>query len=254
MFARSLAPYGALLLVTLGPATGRAEGFLSRPPTVGTSVTYRLQQTIYSDDDEEERDQSMTVRCVGKEETDDGDAYWIEVERPGIEDSNVWLFKFQIKEKHCSANDNPLSHLVRGYVKRDIEDEDFEELDLEGDEMQFYQLLIRPVPFYEQLTGAETKELQIADVGRVTCAVRKGEMERDIILEGEATVFSSSTLCLSADVPFGIAQAETSTDLDFGEGGAQFASDLSFGISIDTELAVSKVVLEGAVSALPDAK
>ena len=72
-------------LVVAAPAALRAEGFMSAPPKVGTAVTYSETRTTYrEDDDGRESKGEITLSCVGKETTDDGTAYRIEIKRPGI--------------------------------------------------------------------------------------------------------------------------------------------------------------------------
>ena len=221
----------------------QGEGFLSKPPQVGSSVTYRLNLTIFSDDDEETYQREMSISCVGKEATETGNAYWIEIVRPSRSGERVGLYKMLIKEEHFVAGKPPLQDFVRGYMQPDIENDEFEEVDNDGRRSRWLGRFLLPVPSFAELTGEESAEVAIDEVGTFRCAVRKGEEEHDIF-GGEATLFHSATLHLTDEIPFGVARAVVSTDIEFGEGGR----------STDSEVEVLKFTREGAESQLPQAK
>ena len=222
----------------------RAEGFMSAPPKVGTAVTYAETRTMYGDDDEQrERKGEITLSCVGKEKTDDGAAYWIEIKRPGFE-VGIQIYKVLVSEKKFVAGENPFEGFVRGYFKRYTSDDEFNEIDTEDLEWQWQSLFLAPIPSFSNLDNKGTEKIAIKELklGELECQVREGTVEFKFGENEEGG--SDGKLFLSDKVPFGLVKAEITTDIEFGEGV----------FSTKSVLVIKKITTEGAKTAIPDAK
>ena len=236
----------AVLSLTMAVSSAaRADGFMSKAPTVGTSVTFDVHTEVTMGEEEGKSSESEAmISCVGKEDTDDGPAYWIELKARN-DAQQIMTYKLLIGEDAFAAGSNPFAAVIRGYVKREFEDKP---RDLEGtEEGMMVEYLLSPIAFYEKLEGDETETIKVEalDGREFQCKARKGHGEHELF-DGGWFVTSDGQLWLNDDVPFGVVKAkiEFEWDLDFGE-------EIVTGVS---NVVVKKIETKGVKSLLPDAK
>ena len=227
--------------MAVGSATYAADGFMAHAPTVGSSVTYDVHSTMTMDENEEITDAEVTLSCVGKEDTDDGSAYWIELKRPN-DYNQIVIYKMLIGEKAFAVGTSPLAEVIRGYVKSESE-ESARDLE-EAEEGTLVEHWVSPIPFFDKVEGDGTETVEVEALGRkVECKTRKGEGDAEIF-NGMVFVMSNGDLWLSDDVPFGVVKANVTIDLEFGE--TEFTGE--------STIVVKKIETKGVKSLLPDSK
>lgn len=221
----------------------QAEGFAEKVPAVGTSVTYDYKASRMSEDADEPRVTTgeLVISVVGKEDTDDGEAFWIEIKRPGGRrgGGGISITKVLILGKEFGEGKNPFANFIRGLSKRG--DGELREFEAGGQFRRFRSL--SPIPHFEELAGDKTETVEIEGIeGPIECKVRTGESDWESE-DGERTRMTDATLWLNSDVPFGLIKADISSDVSFGERA----------FTTDTEIVLKKIEHEGAKSELPDA-
>lgn len=94
----------------------RADGLILRLPEDGSFVRYSLQGTMVRDGAESPLSVTLSIASVGKAEENGQACRWIEINM--VRAQGTTISKLLIPEKYLQKGEDPLAHVVRGYMKR----------------------------------------------------------------------------------------------------------------------------------------
>ncbi len=112
-------------VLLLAASTARADGMFYQLPADGTWAKYDLKMTLAMGDTKMQGDGALRMASVGRSVEKDEPCRWIEVDfqvklsqgPDGGPQEQQYVLKVLIPEKHLKAGENPLDHMVRGWIR-----------------------------------------------------------------------------------------------------------------------------------------
>ena len=117
---RTLRILTAVILLSVVAGTAQADGLLYQLPKDGSWVAFDFEENAERMNTKINRKGTLYVSSTGQTTEGDEVCRWIEIkredERNGVVEPTV-ITKVLIPEKYLKKGENPLEHLVRGWVK-----------------------------------------------------------------------------------------------------------------------------------------
>ncbi len=105
--------------ILFATCSSNGQGLFYDLPTDGSWATYDIQYTYRSKDVVDSGKLIITISSVGRVMTDSGANRWIEfyMQSPDRDTNKIWIRKLLIPERYLNLNNNPTSHVIRGWTK-----------------------------------------------------------------------------------------------------------------------------------------
>lgn len=221
------------LAITL-PVHG--QNLLTQLPEDGTSARYLVQVKGTIANQETSGKGMLSISSVGTETVQDEPCRWIEIYYEVKQDQRVikLVEKILVPEKYCAPGQDPLQHIVKGYVQRG--DRDPTPLN------DSTNALASPIPILlaGPLQNPETLKDKLVEskLGKLPCKGTQGDFSYQ---KGERQIQCKVQTWQNAKAPFGVIQADLQD--------VTVNASTRFSLSL-----VLNTVLQNSRSRLPDLK
>lgn len=193
----------AFACAALSPLTLHADGVIVRLPDEGAWVRYDLKAS--TEDAARTEQLTVTMSSVGTLTVENDKCRWIELVYEHR--SGVAIIKLLIPEKAFKPGENPLTSVVRGWVKVGDKKAEARKDFANGGELLYFL-----TPPLSDLKDCEKKRISFGnDV--LDCNGRVGHFR---LADGQAKMDVAYHFWLNDKVPFGVAAVETQEALDTG--------------------------------------
>lgn len=216
----------ALLALAALPACG--DGLLFQLPEDGTWAQYDYDLSVKVNGGREQAEGLIRLASVGRVTEKGQPCRWIEFRiemKPEKEELETAIMKLLVPERHLKKGENPLDHVVRGWVRSD-EDKPPKELEDPGKllrRLPYLSVLGKPLENQRELAATTVR----SKLGSLSCKGVEGTLE--LRVDGNDRLRMKAEQRLHSKAPFGV--VDSHGNFEFLSGG-QVAAKASFDLKL----------------------